>query len=554
MNLSFFFTTTAACKGTAVLLLLLFCSIFGCGFRLAFAADEAETRFEIQGFIVEGNTLLPDAPLDGTQETPIQHSPTLQTVLEPYTGPDKTVAEIEQARASLENTYHKIGYPTVLVNIPEQTMEDGMVRLEVIESTIRRVRVTGNKYYTMENIQEDLPSLREGEVLNLPRLQEELQLANRNADLRVEPSLMPGKNFGTVDVELKVKDQMPLHGSLELNNRNSTDTTDLRLNGVLRYDNLWQQEHSASLQYQTSPQDTDEVQVLAGSYVLPTPWHDDHRVAFYSVWSDSNTAFGEGFQMVGSGFIFGARYVIPLAPHDQYSHNITIGLDYKDFDEASTFFSEELKTPITYLPFNCSYNSSLTDEGGTTSFSAAVNMAFRSLVTDQREFEVKRYKARADYIFLTVGLERTQKLPLQTNLFVKLDGQLADQPLISNEQFTAGGMKSVRGYKESSSAGDNAVHSTVELSGPDLAESMPFYPSFKIDIYPFVFYDIAYLSIIEPLPGQAKNINLQGAGFGLRGLITEHLEYETDLAWALQDQDQVETGDMMVYFSLKSLF
>jgi len=538
----------------ALLLTLLYCSALPSATRLATAADEPEMRFEIEGFIVEGNTLLPDRPIDDDPKSPLNTTPTIQTELEDFIGPDKTVTDIEQARSSLEQTYHKLGYPTVLVNIPEQTLEDGLVRLEVIESTIRRVRVTGNEYFTMENIQADLPSLREGKVLHLPHLQEELLLANRNPDLRVEPSLSPGKEIGTVDVELKVKDNMPIHGSLELNNRASTDTTDLRLNGVLRYENLWQQEHSASMQYQTSPQDTDEVQVLAGSYVLPTPWHDDHRLAFYSVWSDSNTAFGEGFQMVGSGFILGARYVMPLAPYELYTHNIAIGFDYKDFDEVATFFDEDLKTPITYLPLNVSYNSSLADDGGTTRFSAAVNTAFRGLVSDQREFELKRFRANANYIFLTAGLEREQKLPWAAQLFVKLDGQLADQPLISNEQYTAGGMESVRGYKESSAAGDNGVHATVELRGPNLTTLMAFTPSLKFDMMPFAFYDIACLSILEPLDGQDSNINLQGTGLGLRGAISEYLDYETNVAWALRDWDPIEAGDVMVSFKVKAHF
>ncbi|WP_028319104.1 ShlB/FhaC/HecB family hemolysin secretion/activation protein [Desulfobulbus elongatus] len=518
------------------------------------ADDEPAMQFEIQGFIVEGNTLLPDRPVDDGPHSPFKDIPTIQTELEGFIGPDKTVDDIEKARASLEQTYHKQGYPTVLVNIPEQTMEDGMVRLEVIESTIRRVRVTGNNYFTMENILSDMPTLREGEVLNLPHLQEELMLANRSQDLRVEPLLVPGKEFGTVDVELKIEDSMPLHGSLELNNRNSNDTTDLRLNAVLRYDNLWQKEHSVSVQYQTSPQDTDEVQVIAGSYVLPTPWHDDHRLAFFSVWSDSNTAFGEGFQMVGSGYIFGARYILPLAPYEEFVHNISAGFDYKDFNETATFFDENLKTPITYLPFTCAYNGMLSGKESSTRFSAGLNTAFRDLVSDQREFEVKRYRARADYIYLTAGVEHEHKLPWDTSLFVKVDGQLADQPLISNEQYTTGGMESVRGYKESSSAGDDAIHSTVELRGPDLGALVPLLASIPLAAQPFAFYDMACLSVIDPLASQDGNINLQGAGFGLRGSATGYLEYETDVAWSLRQREEVDAGDMTIYFRVKAKF
>lgn len=519
------------------------------------AEDEAVATFDIQGFIVEGNTLLPDHPLDDDPNSPLKAFPTIQSELEGFIGTAKTVDDIEKARASLEEAYHKQGYPTVLVNIPEQTLENGMVRLDIVESTIRRVRITGNEYFTRENILTDMPTLRQGEVLNLPHLQEELMMVNRNGDMRVEPTLTPGKEFGTVDVELKVKDSRPLHGSLELNNRNSNDTTDLRLNGVLRYENLWQKEHSVSAQFQTSPQDTDEVQVLSASYVLPTPWHDDHRLAFYSVWSDSNTAFGEGFQMIGSGFIFGARYVMPLQPLGDFSHNISTGVDYKDFDETTSFFDDDLKTPITYLPFSLSYSGLYSGETHSTQFNIGVNMAFRDMVTDQREFEVKRYHARADYIYLTAGVEHERKLPWETSAFVKVGGQLADQPLISNEQFSTGGMESVRGYKESSSAGDNAIHSTVELRGPDLGVMVPALASIPFKAEPFAFYDIANLTVIDPLSGQEGNTNIQGTGVGLRGSVSEHVDYETDLAWALRDQgDNVEAGDTMVYFKVKSKF
>lgn len=303
----------------SLLLLAIFCS-----FVAVVSAEEVQ-RFHIKGFIVEGNTLLADKPFaEIYDDSPRFDTLSVQEILEEFLGPDQTVEVIEAARDKLERSYHEQGYPTVLVNIPEQTVEDGFVKLQVVESVIRRVRVTGNRYFTMENILKDVPTLDEGEIIYMPHLQEELALVNRNPDMRVEPVLVPGKTFGTVDVELKVTDKLPLHGSLELNNRASADTSPLRLNGVLRYDNLWQKEHSVSLQYQTAPKKTEEVQVMAASYVMPTPWNDDHRLAFFSVWSDSQSAFGEGFQMIGSGYTFGARYVMPLAPYKLYTHNISV--------------------------------------------------------------------------------------------------------------------------------------------------------------------------------------------------------------------------------------
>jgi hemolysin activation/secretion protein len=425
---------------------------------------------------------------------------------------------------------------------------------------VRRVRVTGNRYFTMADITKDLPTLHAGNIIYLPRLQEELMVVNTHPDMKVEPTLMPGKDYGTVDVELKVEDKMPLHSNLEINNRASVDTTDLRLNGVLRYDNLWQKGHSVSGQFQTSPEDTNEVQVLSASYVLPPPWQDEHRLAFFSIWSDSQSAFGEGFETVGSGFIFGLRYVIPLTPYALYTHNFTAGLDYKDFDETIGFTeAKDELVPMQYWPISFSYSGSLPDEGGVTVFSAGLNMALRELGTDTEQFAFKRFQSRGGYLYGTLGVERRQKLPWQTALYVKVDGQVANEPLISNEQYMAGGMESVRGFKESSEAGDNAIHLLSEFSAPDLLKGLDM--KIPCNLEPFLFYDFAALSIKSPLEGQDPSFNLSGAGAGIRGMIAEHYSFEADWAIALTSSSEVITGepevsagDQEIYFKVKYTF
>jgi hemolysin activation/secretion protein len=520
-------------------LMLFFCIKLAASLLMAQETDDAVT-FEIKGFEVAGNTLLTDEAI--------------KQIMRPFIGAEKTALDVEKARDALEKRYHMAGYPAVLVNIPEQTVEDGFVRLEVIESKIGRVRVTGNRYFTRQKILRELPSFREGEILYVPKIQDELAWANRHPDLKVSPVLSPGMDLGTIDVELKVEDKLPLHGYMEVNNRNTHNTTDLRVNTMLRFDNLWQKDHSASLQYQTSPRDREEVQAIAGSYVFPSPLAEDHLIALYGIWSDSGTAFGEGFEVIGKGNIFGIRYVMPLAPKGLYSHNLTLGLDYKDFDESLGFAEETdtINTPVTYLPLSVAYSASVPGKTGVTRFSGGLNMAFRGFVTDPREFEEKGFQARGNYLYATAGIERTQKLPKGLGLFLKLDGQLASQPLISNEQYSAGGMESVRGYKESESLGDHAFHGTVEFSWQGLAGLLGV--SGKYAFTPYAFYDYAKLWIVESLPDQEESETLQGAGIGVRGNITRHVGYKVDWGVALKDTDRTEKYDQRVYFSVKGEF
>ena len=496
---------------------------------------EEQAAFSVHSFLVEGNSLLSEK--------------SIQDVLRPFLGLQKTAADVEKARDALEKFYHEKGYPAVLVNIPEQTVEEGTVQLQVIESKIGNVRVTGNRWHTKAMIMHDLPSIEPGKVLYLPDVRKDLQYLNRGEDMKVSPVLSPGRETGTTDVEIKVEDRLPVHGSLELNNRNTHDTTELRLNGMLRYDNLWQKDHSIAGQFQISPEETSEVRLYSLSYTLPAPWAKEHQIALYGLHSDSNTTtFGQDLLVTGKGTIVGARYVIPLTPYDTYVHNLTIGADYKDFQELTGFSGDQTKTPIRYAPMSFSYNSSYGDMWGATRFSGGLNVAFRHLVTDQSEFLIKRFQARGDYMYVTAGVERDQKLPAGMSLFLKVDGQIADQPLISNEQYSAGGMQSVRGYKEAEAMGDDAFHGTAELSAPDLA------PLMKLDgrlrLTPFAFFDYAWVKTKQPLEGQDEIVSLSGVGLGIRGTLLTRLYYETDYALSLRDTDKTDKYHGAWYFKL----
>jgi hemolysin activation/secretion protein len=500
-------------------------------------AQEAPT-FSIRAFIVEGNTLL--------------SAKTIKDALMPFRGRDKTANDVEKARSVLEKLYHDAGYPAVLVNIPEQTTEGGKIRLQVVESTIGSVKVTGNRWFTAESILSDLPSLAPGKILYVPDVQRDLALVNRGDDLKVSPLLAPGKEMGTTDVELKVEDKLPLHGSIEISNQNTPNTTDLRLNASLHYDNLWQRDHSLSAQFQTSPQDTGEVRLYALSYTLPSPWAPDQQIAVYGLRSDTNTTvFGQGLLVTGQGEIVGSRYVIPLAPYHTYTHNLTLGVDFKDFEQTTGFTNGEgLKTPVKYLPFLVSYNSSLPDSLGSTRFSSGLNTVFRGLITEESNFSINRNDARGNYLYLTGGVERNFTLPAGFDAYLKGDGQVSDQPLIPNEEYAAGGMTNVRGYETASELGDNALHLTAEVSAPDIGPRL----AHNLKLTPYAFYDVARLTIQSPLPSQTDAFRLQGTGVGLRGTYTKYLYYELDYACPLSATRATEKFTQRWYFKMGAQF
>jgi hemolysin activation/secretion protein len=499
---------------------------------------QQEGTFTIKGFIVEGTYLFLQAEL--------------QRQVKSFTGRGKTAADVEGARDALERFFHEQGYPAMLVNIPAQSSGNRIFRLVVIENRIGTVLISGNRWFSTGKILRDVPSILPGKALNLKELQKEINSANRNPDFKVIPEMQPGKAPETIDLSLKVQDKLPLHGSLELNNRASHDTTALRLNAALRYDNLWQRDHSISVQYQVSPQEPSEVEVVSASYTLPTFWDHEDKLVVYGVVSNSNTNSAAGYSNLGRGTVIGSRLILPLQGAEGFFHSAVVGFDYKDFSETVGLAGAAgVKTPIQYVPVSAGYSAYLRDNSGMTSFTSGVSVIFRGAVSNPRQFEDKRYKSLGNSISMTAGIERNQQLPGGFSLLAKVDGQLSDQPLISNEQYVAGGVESVRGYHESEASGDNALHGVLELAAPELLKE-----TFKerFSVIPYLFYDIAHLGVRDPLPGQDWSADLQGIGFGMRGALLKNVDFQTDLGFPLRDTSLTKAGAARLHFKVRYQF
>lgn len=487
------------------------------------ASEKDENYFDILEFQVEGNTKL--------------LAKDIESAVYPHMGEKKTIADVDKARESLENAYHKAGYLTVLVDIPEQEVNQKVVKLNVTEGKVGRLRVKDAHYFTLGRIKELAPSVKEGEVPHFPTVQADIARLNRTADKRVTPVMKAGKTFGTVDVELKVEDSSPLHASLELNDRYSQDTTRWRLGGMIRYDNLWQREHSLSLNFLTSPQNTDEVKVLSANYLMRFD-DSDMLLALYGVRSKSSVASVGGISILGDGTILGARLIKPLPAVDGYFHSLSLGLDYKDFGQTVVFGSS-FDTPISYMPLSASYTGTWQEAKSTTQLTTGAIFGMRGLSSDEAEFESKRAGAKSNFFVAKAELQRTQALPKGFEGFAKVDGQFSGSPLISNEQYLAGGVDTVRGYLESEASGDQALHSTLEIRTPSLVQDNAFLKDFKLT----AFYDVAKIRIVDPAVGQDKKSILAGVGFGARIKALKNFNANFDFAWPLNDSVVTNKGD-----------
>ncbi|MEH6419996.1 ShlB/FhaC/HecB family hemolysin secretion/activation protein [Pseudomonas sp. CGJS7] len=491
----------------------------------------APVRFDVMAYQVLGNTQL--ATID------------IEKAVYPHLGPQRSEQDVEAARAALQALYEQRGFPTVSVAIPEQDASAGLITLQVNEQKVGRLRVNGADYFSPDDIERQAPSLAAGKVPNFKDVQRDIAALNQLPDRRVTPEIKAGATPNTIDVDLNVEDSLPLHGSLELNNRNSANTTDQRLAASVRYDNLWQRGHSASLSMQTAPQRREDAEVFSASY-LARFGGSPYSLLGYAVRSKSDIAVVGDLNVIGNGTLAGLRLMRSFAARPGFFHSLSLGVDYKDFNEALVQGADRGSVPIEYFPLSVNYNADWVKEHSVSDLALSAVFNLRGVGDGRAAFDAKRYQAQPNFFYLRASGSHTWKFANDAQLMLRLQTQFAGEPLISNEQFSIGGLDSVRGYYESEALGDMGGAATVEARTPSFADSLG---SALQELRLRAFVDAGYARINDPLPDQLRSETLVSAGVGASLKAFGHLNGSIDVSHPLSSPngkdrkpDSVEVG------------
>jgi hemolysin activation/secretion protein/AraC-like DNA-binding protein len=596
-------------------------------------STNAGPGFDVEKYLVVGNSILPPADLGE-----------IFTNIPDAFGTNATLDGIRAALTDLQMAYRERGYVTVSVGLPQQKLTNATVKVQVTEGRLAAIHITGNHYFSDKNVLRALPSLHTNMLLNSHVLQHELDTANASRDRQVYPVIGPGPEPGTSELTLKVKDILPLHARLEVNNLATPGTPDLRANFSSQYDNLWDLEHQVGLQYNFSfnqfkggdnysslPFDVPQVANYSGYYRLPLGGYpsvqnqvDTHPGAFgydeathqfnlppatgqpeltlYGSRSTSDTGVQFGPETLvtsptnqvlkifsydsGDNFTLnenlGGRLTVPLPQISKLSSTLAFGLDFKRFRLVSyntnnfpyfftytNFGSGGVQTITTnvasgqpiryeavdYLPLNAGLSGSAPDQFGTTRFNVSANFNPLSFFSKDVDFARAAYsaKARAGYVVVQAGADRQQTIYQDWSVKLHADGQWADMPLISNEQYAMGGVAGVRGYGDGEAYGDRGWRFSIEPQTPLMNIGMvdgstPFW------LRGSVFTDYGELYLLDPQPGGNDRQKFWGVGWGITVNIGSHLDARLTVACPLLATPVTPVGDVHVYFGVGAQF
>src|ERR1035437_5807232 len=510
------------------------------------AQDE---HFDIVRFQVEGNTLLPEAQVQG--------------IVGPLAGPKRVYGDIQKALEALERAYRAAGFSTVQVFVPEQELTTGVVRLQVTEGVIGKVLISGNQRFDNANIRSSLPALKEGKAPNLRQMSEDIQLSNENPAKQLEVTLGVSEDEGKVDAKVVVAEENPQRVFATLDSTGTHATGTSRVGVAYQNANLFNRDQTLTLAYTTSADAPAgvKVDIFSVGYRIPLYALGDSLDFIYGK-SNLNTpssspTLGGALGIVGKGDVFGARWNHYFARRGEYTSKLIYGFDYKYInarctstagDPASINPTDSTMSPLdrsafcqpyTTRPLSLPYTGPRLSPGQMFDYNIGIahNLAlgthyynFASGVTDRYSYLTPGSRGtRDDFNILRLGGSYLKAFQTDWQLRVAASGQYAGNPLVTAEQLGLAGSTAVRGFNERAVSTDSGYFANTAIYTPALAKATGARGSLRaLAFYAFARgynHNVAAGSLTPP-----TRIGIASIGAGVRYALGKDFSLRFDLA------------------------
>jgi len=463
-----------------------------------------------------------------------------------------SVAEINAFREKLLAALQKDGYIFADVKIPSRVWANGIFLAKVDCGPLGTITVKGNRHYSAKQV---ISSLSRGDAgrFNYARFYQDLFDLNAKPNLLANTKLKPAMQDGrrVINADMEVKDSYPIHGSVEVANSGTDQTNDWRFHSTIQHLNLTKHDDVLTLDWITSPQIGD-VNAWAGGYFYPID--RERSINFFGGYSTSD--INDVLPLLdirGQGYYGGGQFTKTVQETQKYRLQISAGWLYQRFQnkhELNSVVLMDRDIAVSMPSVTVGYASRVYDKYNGRNFLSNTIMAnfggnFGSSENTDVSTQGKGF-AKADFVIDRFQYARMQRLfkgedePGRWTAFMRLDGQIASDPLTAGLQKAVGGANSVRGYREQDVSGDDGYVASVEFRTP-LVQN--FIPGLRKDekylndnpeawqqhrLQFLFFFDYGLVQMKNPLPGEQADKSLASVGAGLRLGLTKYSQFRFD--------------------------
>jgi len=429
-------------------------------------------------------------------------------------GRPQDLAGLRGLAGRITTFYRRAGYPFARAYLPPQSLQDGTLRIEIIEGRYGRVEAQGDAKL-LAGAKAFLAALHPGDVIEGHSLERATLVLFDQPGIQVSPLIRPGQESGTGDLLVNVTERDRVGGDAGIDNDGNryTGTTRLRLdlevNGSLAFGD------QIAIRSLYTGRD-----MWFGSlgYGLPLGGSGLRAQAAYS---HTYYALGSDFAALhasGTANVTSLGFSYPVLRSRDGNLSVSGNLQHKGLLDRQGGVGTDKSSNSIPLALTFDRRDLL---GGSGVSYGSFTWTSGNAKFDPTQRATDATTARAEGVFhkAVFDLAHVQALPQSFAAYGRMAGQWASRNLESSERFGLGGANGVRAYPIDEGYGDEGLLAQAELR-------------YSIgDFRPCVFYDEGWAKDhAHPWDQSANRRAIAGGGLGLH---YQHEQWtaEAMLAW-----------------------
>jgi hemolysin activation/secretion protein len=519
----------------------------------------APTIQTLQGVIFEWDVNPHPAPITAVA---------LQQAIQPLIGRELDQQLLDDLQLAVQDLYARQGYVLWGTTFPTQEVKGGVVKLRIHEGWLAKTKILGKprlrKRYLLERIN---PGTRP--PLSTSRLDRQLSLLSKNPNIAsVNIGWEFGERHGESILLVDVQETSPWTVDLTVNNSRPPSVGEQQVELGIANTNVLGWSDQLSFRYG----------FLKGGFEDPEPSSFDDFTLRYEV---PVTASDTALQ-----FLF-SRTDVPVV-EDQFADlviesessiaELMLGqpLYRSAYTSSTAYFGigyHDSRTSLQGDPFSLSpgavdgqstvtllrvgHRLEMSRSWGNLTIDSGLDIGAPTLdasVNSDHEVPDGRYVSWITSASYERELDRRGD-----QLVIRLTSQVADDPLLSMEQFSLGGRATVRGYRENSRVRDNGVAASAELHLPIIRRDVARLQGRELFVQAVPFFDIGRAWNVnedrdEPGSDDPETLASVGCGFqvNLHRLLTAEVYYGYALRETTITGDK-SLQDYGIHFNLRFL-
>ena len=464
-------------------------------------------------------------------------------------GSEIALSEVFTFARQITKLYSARGYPLSLAYVPIQEIEDGRVRIRIIEGYVGSVDVIGADAKTESRLRALGEKLQTDRPLTQDALERYLLLANRLPGVKVT-GVLERDSAGQGGVKLILKtEEKNFAVMVGVNNRASVAVGREQFFGRTSINGLVTGADSLGFTIVQSF-DFDELTFLAGNFTTAL---NSEGLTLGIAATRSEAAPGIpflrdlGFETEGWTAAVNLNY--PLLLRREKSLTIGATATWKEFNSAFGVSPNTLDQ-LWITTFDAAYvDRSMLD--GVTAVRVGLSRGWDIFgATMAGDPLASRSGAGAEFLAVNVDVSRSQSVTDWLNAVLTVKAQAANNPLLSSEQCGFGGAGIGRGYDPFTISGDRCIVGQLELQA-----SPQFLTSDNISVQPYVSVDAGAVRQNGPLAvGENRSASLSSFAAGARISLTSHLSLGVEGGLPLKSNAPGADKGMNFFFRLEARY